>query len=834
MSLESGRVERRTLERRGDVVEVAAPSAWPNAQVEAWLDWADGDTDLPAAIFRFAEAQVKAGQRLGLFEGVGARGRFRRELGAALLAGRIALRAVTPAVPDHLEDPETLPEALARHRAAHRGRRSAMEAATALGARLQAVADAIHRCHGDPDACADPQRNPSLARAAEAARAAGASDWAILDAISLAKAGETRLPATAPALADQAPLLARAPAEALPALDRALALTAWETGGLTVTFDTPAPPAHALGCVNLMAFGGGEDFDVGGFETAVGLLATALACLAENEPAVLGLAGLAEWLAAQGLAYDSDEGRKAARDLFERTRLAAHAACPALNGGPGVFDDPELALMLGGASAAGEPWEGPVTFAETADGHIMRVVSEAALCGLQALGADLDAARWRLLGHGSLEHAPSIDHAALTARGFTEHEIGAVEAALPYCLALREAFRPEVVGEGFLADVLGAPGEDLHDPRFDALRVMGFTEAEIAAAQAYALGANRLDGPDLDAAQQAVFLTADDLGPAPYLALLAHIQPALTQPAQADFTLPWDASLEDVQTLMAQARNAGVCAVHIQRAEPSAYQGLDLPPVREPTRAEPLRAEPSPAASASPPEERIVERVVERERARRKLPDRRKGYIQKASVGGHKVYLHTGEYDEGELGEIFIDMHKEGAAFRSLMNNFAIAVSIGLQYGVPLDEFVEAFVFTRFEPAGPVTGNDSVRSATSILDYVFRELGVSYLGRDDLANADPDELNADGLGRGKADEPALATGEPQPASRYISKGFSRGAAPDNLVVLSLSDHRASRAQSAQAADVCAACGDIAVVRKGASLICETCGARAGRIDDAAG
>ena len=117
---------------------------------------------------------------------------------------------------------------------------------------------------------------------------------------------------------------------------------------------------------------------------------------------------------------------------------------------------------------------------------------------------------------------------------------------------------------------------------------------------------------------------------------------------------------------------------------------------------------------------------------------------------------------------------------------------------------------------------------------MFRELGVSYLGRDDLANADPDELNADGLGRGKADENSLAAGEPQPASRYISKGFSRGAAPDNLVVLSLADHRAARAASAQAADVCPSCGDMAVVRKGASLICETCGARAGRFDDATG
>ena len=163
-------------------------------------------------------------------------------------------------------------------------------------------------------------------------------------------------------------------------------------------------------------------------------------------------------------------------------------------------------------------------------------------------------------------------------------------------------------------------------------------------------------------------------------------------------------------------------------------------------------------------------------------------------------------------------MHKEGAAFRSLMNNFAIAISIGLQYGVPLDEFVDAFVFTRFEPAGEVAGNEAIRSATSILDYVFRELGVSYLGRDDLASVDPQALNADGLGRGKADEP-----EPQAVARYISKGFSRGQAPDNLVFLPLPGKGPS---AARAADVCPACGDLALVRKGQSLICQTCGERA--------
>jgi len=248
---------------------------------------------------------------------------------------------------------------------------------------------------------------------------------------------------------------------------------------------------------------------------------------------------------------------------------------------------------------------------------------------------------------------------------------------------------------------------------------------------------------------------------------------------------------------------------------------LDLPKTTEPRAA---RA-PEPEAAAPPPSERVVERIVERERTRRKLPDRRKGYIQKAAVGGHKVYLHTGEYDDGELGEIFIDMHKEGAAFRSLMNNFAIGISIGLQYGVPLEEFVDAFVFTRFEPAGPVTGNDSVKSATSILDYIFRELGISYLGRDELGNADG-ELNADGLGRGKAEgEPDL---EPQPASKFISRGFSRGTAPDNLVFLPSPSARGGGFGRMEA-DVCAACGDVAVVRKGASLICETCGVRAGPI-----
>ena len=168
-------------------------------------------------------------------------------------------------------------------------------------------------------------------------------------------------------------------------------------------------------------------------------------------------------------------------------------------------------------------------------------------------------------------------------------------------------------------------------------------------------------------------------------------------------------------------------------------------------------------------------------RERERLPDRRKGYTQKAVVGGHKVYLRTGEYDDGRLGEIFIDMHKEGAALRSMMNNFAIAVSLGLQYGVPLEEFVDAFTFTRFEPAGPVQGNDSIKYATSILDYIFRELAVSYLDRFDLAHVDPSQAGFDALGRG-VDEGKPST-TPATATKFMSRGLTRSR-NDRLVVMS--------------------------------------------------
>jgi ribonucleoside-diphosphate reductase alpha chain len=165
---------------------------------------------------------------------------------------------------------------------------------------------------------------------------------------------------------------------------------------------------------------------------------------------------------------------------------------------------------------------------------------------------------------------------------------------------------------------------------------------------------------------------------------------------------------------------------------------------------------------------------------RSKMPDRRKGYIQKVTIGNHKIYLHTGEYDDGKVGEIFIDMNKEGELVKALMNNFAIAISLGLQYGVPLDEFVDAFIETKFEPSGEINGNDRILNASSILDYIFRELAISYLGREDLAHTPSINKSVnDKIGNDDSEDTFLKL-----VKGITSKGFIRSNYKDKLVDLS--------------------------------------------------
>jgi len=273
--------------------------------------------------------------------------------------------------------------------------------------------------------------------------------------------------------------------------------------------------------------------------------------------------------------------------------------------------------------------------------------------------------------------------------------------------------------------------------------------------------------------------------------MMAAAQPFISGAISKTVNMPSGATIDECAHVYEQAHRLGLKAVALYRDGSKLSQPLNSAVFSDADLDELDEAIEKPAAkrAAAGAErivEKIIERVIEKPIHRERLPDRRTGYIQKASVGGHKVYLHTGEFEDGSLGEIFIDMHKEGAAFRSLMNNFAIAISIGLQYGVPLEEFVEAYTFTRFEPNGPVQGNDRIKFANSILDYIFRELGISYLGWDDLAHVDPNSGAGDQLGLGAAERHTSVDGsDEQLTLPGYSKGFNRdGGGDDNIVPFS--------------------------------------------------
>ncbi|UDF02224.1 ribonucleoside-diphosphate reductase [Asticcacaulis sp. AND118] len=628
---------------------------------------------------------------------------------------------------------------------------------------------------------------------------------------------------------------------------RLAAQTALESGRLWLAFDPDAAEAldDALiaprAALNVYGFVGDTGFDIDSFAACAALWTVALDIeshlafaatpeaarrIAHHRPLGLNVAGLSETLLALGLSAQAENGLdfaaavmavldaesvhasavlsrhltpyagfKAERDarisaLSQKlyrlsglksaglkaqalTRLQAALKLAKATGLRHVqtttlFSDPDLSLRLG-VTLGDAPLTALTVAMEGADGVFVRGLHPAVWQGLS--GEDRDAVRTHLLGHRTLDGAPHIHAQTLKARGLSDFEIAAIEAALITASGLEAVVSPAVLDADFIKDIWGVSDEDLHAPGFSLLSLMGFTTAEISEADAFVFGRDDTTGLP-DALRQR--LAAPGLKAR--LALRQKLESFASAPAAAPIVLDWDQGVPDALKLMAQAAESGLRVLGLKRQPAPPSLTLEIPEFDEARR-------PAPEPVRETPAQTVIEKIVERDRERQKLPDRRKGYIQKASVGGHKVYLHTGEYDDGSVGEIFIDMHKEGAAFRSLMNNFAIAVSIGLQYGVPLDEFVDAFVFTRFEPAGPVAGNDSIRSATSILDYIFRELAISYLNRDDLSNADPDELNADGLGQGHGLS-KLADGENEgiAASQLISKGFMRGQ-PDNLVVV---------------------------------------------------
>ncbi|MEI7804311.1 MAG: vitamin B12-dependent ribonucleotide reductase [Hyphomicrobiales bacterium] len=432
-----------------------------------------------------------------------------------------------------------------------------------------------------------------------------------------------------------------------------------------------------------------------------------------------------------------------------------------------------------------EPDFALVKFKKLAGGGYFKIINRAVPEALRTLGykeneiAEIEA---YAVGHGSLGQAPAVNHTTLKAKGFTDEALAKVEKALPTAFDIKFVFNKWTLGEEFCVKTLGIPAEDIAAPAFDLLAAMGFSKREIDAANVHVCGAMTVEGaPHLKLEHYPVFDCANPCGRTGkrYLSVESHIrmmaaaQPFISGAISKTINMPNEATVEDCKQAYLLSWKLALKANALYRDGSKLSQPLNSQLIAdEDDEDEAIEAfiEKPMAARTAAMAEKVVERLVERivvMRDREKLPGRRKGYTQKAVVGGHKVYLRTGEYDDGRLGEIFIDMHKEGAALRSLLNNFAIAVSLGLQYGVPLEEYVDAFTFTRFEPQGPVQGNDTIKYATSILDYVFRELAVSYMERFDLAHVDPSESGFDALGRG------IEEGKPEPAANYVSKGLTR-------------------------------------------------------------
>ncbi len=438
-----------------------------------------------------------------------------------------------------------------------------------------------------------------------------------------------------------------------------------------------------------------------------------------------------------------------------------------------------------------EPDFALVKFKKLAGGGYFKIINQTVPGALRALGyreseiAEMEA---YAVGHGSLRQAPAVNPPALRAKGFTDEAIAKVEGGLAAAFDIKFVFNKWTLGEAFLKERLKIAPEAMNAPGFDLLGHLGFSKTDIEAANEHICGAMTLEGaPHLKPEHLPVFDCASPCGRKgrrslsveSHIRMMAASQPFISGAISKTINMPNEATVEDCANAYMLSWRLALKANALYRdgsklSQPLNAQVLGEDADEQDETAEQLAASQPMAARVAAAAEKIVERIVYLEqRERKRLPNRRKSYTQKATVGGHKVYLHTGEYDDGRLGEIFIDMHKEGAAFRSLMNNFAIAISLGLQYGVPLEEYVEAFTFTRFEPAGLVQGNDTIKNATSILDYIFRELAVSYLGRHDLAHVDPREIVGH-TGLGSSDGESGGGPAREAPRQYVSLGLVRG------------------------------------------------------------
>ncbi|MBM4374233.1 MAG: vitamin B12-dependent ribonucleotide reductase [Deltaproteobacteria bacterium] len=475
-----------------------------------------------------------------------------------------------------------------------------------------------------------------------------------------------------------------------------------------------------------------------------------------------------------------------------------------------------IGLLMDCDTTGVEPDFALVKFKKLAGGGYFKIVNQSVPDALRTLGYrehEVQEIVAFISGTNTLLAAPHANRAKLLALGLTKDELDKVEKALPSVFDLGSAFAPWVVGEEAYKrlGVTGRSGNAL-------LETLGFSSSQIQEAGDVIVGRMTIEGaPHLKAEHLPVFDCANRCGrtgtrflqPMAHIKMMAATQPFLSGAISKTVNLPNEASVEEVARMYEEGWRLGLKAVALYRDGSKASQPLSNK--ADDDKDDAKSAKPAKAAAKPEPLAAQPERVelVHPTGVRVRLPRKRNGFTQEAKVGGHKIFLRTGEYVDGTLGEIFVDMHKEGAAFRSLMNCFSMSVSIGLQYGVPLSTFVDQFTFTRFEPQGMVEGHDNVKMATSIVDYLFRVLGVEYLSRYDLAHVQPEPAIAD-PGETAAEAPSL-----------------RGDLPRKAIA---STHETSSASGIDAqleemmgdAPVCDSCGHI-TVRNGACYKCLNCG-----------
>ncbi|MEJ2193446.1 MAG: hypothetical protein P8X73_01135 [Ignavibacteriaceae bacterium] len=510
-----------------------------------------------------------------------------------------------------------------------------------------------------------------------------------------------------------------------------------------------------------------------------------------------------------------------------------------------------IGLLMDCDTTGVEPDFALIKFKKLAGGGYFKIINQSIPPALEMLGYNKDQIRGiekYAAGHGTFNGCPNINPDSLKAKGLSDEMLAKIEKVLPSAFEIGFAFNHFILGMDFIVKKLGISKEKANSFDFDLLRELGFSKEEIASANDYVCGTMTIEGaPHLKLEHYPVFDCANKCGkkgvrfiqPLAHIKMMAAAQPFISGAISKTINLPNFSSIDDVKDAYMQSWKMGIKANAIYRDGSKLSQPLNSVSDEEIN----VLIEDKEKHDIVKVAEKIIHRYIAK---RRRLPDRRTGYTQKAKINGQSVYIRTGEYDNGQIGEIFIDMHREGAAFRSLLNCFAISISLGLQHGVPLEEFVDAFVFSRFEPSGIVTGNEKIKMATSVIDYIFRELAVTYMGRYDLAHIEPEEVKSKasaGIVKKLAEIEPDFVDEEVISERLVDldknrtkNSYNYGLETANIQSQQQVVAQEKRTMSTQikqarqrgyTGDICPECHSMTMTRNGTCLKCITCGSTTG-------